>query len=121
MKNDLTTGAWQHDIGCPISIILLSTSDGGHFKDYDRAQKAYEEAKKAAESAEAGLALLEGASAGRISKRKKKVLVKAKEATKEALAKAQNTKPETKDAEEAPGVTDNLMTAGFQVDLEKAK
>ncbi len=27
MKNDLTTGAWQHDIGCPISITLLSTSD----------------------------------------------------------------------------------------------
>ncbi len=29
MKNDLTAGAWQHDIGCPISITLLSTSDGG--------------------------------------------------------------------------------------------
>ncbi len=27
MENDLTTGAWQHDIGCPISITLLSTSD----------------------------------------------------------------------------------------------
>jgi hypothetical protein len=27
MKNNLTTGAWQHDIGCPISITLLSTSD----------------------------------------------------------------------------------------------
>ncbi len=27
MKNDLTAGAWQHDIGCPISITLLSTSD----------------------------------------------------------------------------------------------
>jgi hypothetical protein len=27
MKNDLTTRAWQHDIGCPISITLLSTSD----------------------------------------------------------------------------------------------
>ncbi len=27
MKNDLTTKAWQHDIGCPISITLLSTSD----------------------------------------------------------------------------------------------
>jgi hypothetical protein len=26
-KNDLTTRAWQHDIGCPISIVLLSTSD----------------------------------------------------------------------------------------------
>jgi hypothetical protein len=28
MKNDPTTGAWQHNIGCPISIVLLSTSDG---------------------------------------------------------------------------------------------
>ncbi len=32
MKNDLTTGAWQHDIGCPISITLLSTSDGWFVK-----------------------------------------------------------------------------------------
>jgi hypothetical protein len=29
MKNDLTTGAWQHDIGCPIKIVLVSTSDDG--------------------------------------------------------------------------------------------
>ncbi len=28
MKNDPTTRAWQHDIGCPISIVLFSTSDG---------------------------------------------------------------------------------------------
>jgi hypothetical protein len=55
------------------------------------------------------------------SKRKKKALKKAKEAAKEALAKAQETEPETTDAEEAPGVTDNLMRAGFQADLEKAK
>ncbi len=27
MKNDLTTKAWQHNIECPISITLLSTSD----------------------------------------------------------------------------------------------
>jgi hypothetical protein len=26
-KNDLTAKAWLHDIGCPISIVLLSTSD----------------------------------------------------------------------------------------------
>ncbi len=71
--------------------------------------------------AEAGLALLEGGSAGTTSKRKKKMPTKAKEAAKEALAKAQETKPETKDAEEAPGVTDDLMKAGFQTDLEKAK
>jgi hypothetical protein len=37
------------------------------------------------------------------------------------LQKAQKTKPETKEAEEAPNVTDDSMNAGFQVDLEKAK
>ncbi len=49
------------------------------------------------------------------------MLAKAKEAAKEALAQAQETKPETKDAEEAPEVTDISMKAGFQADLEKAK
>ncbi len=104
-----------------VTAVLDAMKKHGHFKDYDRAQKAYEEAKKAAELAEAGLALPEGTSAGTTSKHKKKVLAKAKEAAKEALAKAQETKPETKDAEEAPGVTDDSMKAGFQADLEKAK
>jgi hypothetical protein len=27
MKHDLTTGTWQDDPGCPISIILVTTSD----------------------------------------------------------------------------------------------
>jgi hypothetical protein len=27
MKHDLTTGTWQDDTGCPISIILVSISD----------------------------------------------------------------------------------------------
>jgi hypothetical protein len=27
MKHDLTTGTWQDDTGCPISIILATTSD----------------------------------------------------------------------------------------------
>jgi hypothetical protein len=71
--------------------------------------------------AEAGLALLKGTSAGTTSKHKKKALARAKEAVKEALAKAHETKPEIKDAEEAPKVTDDPMKAGFQADLEKAK
>jgi hypothetical protein len=104
-----------------VTVVLDTMKKHGHFKDYERAQKTYEETKKAAELAEAGLALLEGTSAGMTSKRKKKVLAKAKEAAKEALAKAQETKPETKDSEEAPGVTDDSMKAGFQTDLEKAK
>ncbi len=71
--------------------------------------------------AEAGLALLRGTSAEMTSKRKKKVLAKGKEATKEALAKAHETKPEAKEVVEAPNVTEDLMKDGFQADLEKAK
>ncbi len=49
------------------------------------------------------------------------MLAKAKEAAKEALVKAQETEPETKEAEEAPVVTDDTMKTSFQADLEKAK
>ncbi len=79
-----------------VTAVLDAMKKCGHFKDADRAQKAHDEAKKAPELAEAGLALLDRTSAGTTSKRKKKVLAKAKEAVKEALAKAQETKPETK-------------------------
>ncbi len=79
-----------------VTVVLDTMMKGGHFNNYDRAQKAYEEATKVAELAEAGLALLEGTSAGTTSKRKKKALAKAKEAVKEALAKAHETKPEAK-------------------------
>jgi hypothetical protein len=96
-----------------VTAVLDAMKKRGHFKDYDRAQKAHDEAKKAAELVEAGLALLDGTSAGTTSKHKNKALTKAKEATKEALAKAQETKPKTKDAEEAPKVTDDSMKAGF--------
>jgi hypothetical protein len=104
-----------------VMAVLDAMKKRGHFQDYNRAQKASEEAEKAAELAEAGLALLDGTSAGTTSKRKKKALVKAKEAAKEALEKAQETKPETKDAEEASEVTDDSMKAGFRADLKKAK
>ena len=33
MKHDLTTGTWQDDTGCPISIILVSTSDEAWFDE----------------------------------------------------------------------------------------
>jgi hypothetical protein len=65
-----------------VTAVLDAMEKHGHFKDYGRAQKAYEEAKKVAKSAEAGLALLKGTSAGATSKRKKKALTKAKEAAK---------------------------------------
>jgi hypothetical protein len=104
-----------------VTAVLDAMKKHGHFNNYNRAQKAYEEAKKATELAEAGLALLKGTSAGTTSKRKKKALAKAKEAAKEALAKAHETKPEAKGAVEATNVTEDLMKDGFQVDLEKAK
>ncbi len=104
-----------------VTAVLDAMKKRGHFNNYNRAQKAYEEAKKAAELAEAGLALLEGTSAGTTSKQKKKVLAKAKEAAKEALAKAHETKPEAKGAVEATNVTEDTMKDGFQADLEKAK
>jgi hypothetical protein len=104
-----------------VTAVLDAMKKRGHFKDYDRAQKAHDEAKKAEELAEAGLALLNRTSAGATSKRKKKALAKAKEAAKEAFAKAQETKPETKEAEEVPKVTDDMMKAGFRADLKKAK
>ncbi len=41
-----------------VMAVLDAMKKRGHFNDYDRAQKAYEEATKVAELAEAGLALL---------------------------------------------------------------
>jgi hypothetical protein len=104
-----------------VTAVLDAMKKHGHFNDYNRAHKAYEKVKKPAESAEAGLALLEGTSAGMTSKHKKKVLATAKKAAKEALVKAHETKPEAKGAVEATNVTEDLMKDGFQVDLEKAK
>jgi hypothetical protein len=100
-----------------VTVVLDAIKKRGTFKDYVKAQKAYVEAKKAAEIAEAGLALLNGTSTRSRKNHKKKALAKAKE----ARAKAQETKSETKEAEEATNVTEDLMMAGFQVDLEKAK
>jgi hypothetical protein len=47
MKYELTTGTWQDDTGCPISIILVTTSDAAWafkslclaFESYVRIQK----------------------------------------------------------------------------------
>jgi hypothetical protein len=102
-----------------VMVVLDAMKKHGHFSNYDKAQKAYEEAAKVAELAEAGLALLEG-TLEKSSKCKLKKLAKAKEAVKEALVKAQETKPETKEANEASTATEDSMKAGFQVDLDKA-
>jgi hypothetical protein len=100
-----------------MTVVLDAIKKHGTFKDYKKAEQAYVEAKKAAESAEAGLALLDRTSTRAKKNCKKKALAKAKE----ALAKAQETKSETKEAEEVTNVTEDLVKACFQVDLEKAK
>jgi hypothetical protein len=104
-----------------VMAILDAMKKCGTFEDYKKAQKAYVDAKKAAKLAEAGLALLNSTRTGPRKNCKKNALAKAKEATKEALAKTKETKSETKEAEEVTNVTEDLMKAGFQVDLEKAK
>jgi hypothetical protein len=111
-----------------ITAVLDAIKKRGHFTDYEKAERAYDEAKQAAELAKAGLALL-GKTSGGKKNCKKKALAKAKEAAmeaakedaKEALAKDPSPKSEAKEAEEAPKVNDNMMRTGFQADLEKAK
>jgi hypothetical protein len=104
-----------------VTVVLDGIKKRGTFKDYEKAQKAYVEAKKAVELVEAGLALLNGTNAGSKKNCKKKALAKAKEVAKEALAKTPETKSETKEAEEVTMVTKDTMKAGFQANLEKAK
>ncbi len=102
-----------------VMAVLDAMKKRGHFSNYDKVQKVHKEAAKAAELAEAGLALHKG-TLEKSSKCKLKKLTKAKEAAKEALSKAQETKPETKEAVEASASTEYSIKAGFQVDLEKA-
>jgi hypothetical protein len=104
-----------------VMVVLDAIKKRGHFKDYDKAQKAHDEAKNVVELAEAGLALLNKTSPGTKKNCKKKVMAKAKEATKKALAKVPDPESEAKEAEEAPEVIEDTMRAGFQVDFEKAK
>jgi hypothetical protein len=115
-KNGIQEAFLKH-----VTVVLDAIKKHGYFKDYNKTQKAYDEAKKVVELAEAGLALLDGTSAGTKKNRKKKALAKAKEATKEALEKVPDPESEAKEAEEATKATKDMMKAGFQVDLEKAK
>ncbi len=80
-----------------VMAVLDAIKKRGHFNNYEKAQKAFVEATKAVESAEAGLALLNGTYTGPKKICKKKALAKVKE----ALVKAQKTESEAKKAEEA--------------------
>jgi hypothetical protein len=89
--------------------VLDAIKKRGHFKDYEKAQKAYVEQKEAVKSVKAGLALLDRTSKGSGKSRK------STKKTKEAKAKSK----------EADGATNKVpkdpMKANFQADLEKAK
>ena len=70
-----------------VMAVLDAIKKRGHFKDNDRAQEAHDEAKKVAELTKAGLALLNGTSAGVTSKRKKKALTRGKGSREESPCK----------------------------------
>ncbi len=84
-----------------VTAVLDTMKKRGHFNNYNWAQKAYEEAAKAAELAEAGLALLKGTSE-KTSKCKLKKIAKAKEAAKEALAKVKSPSHEPRRLKNLP-------------------
>jgi hypothetical protein len=101
-----------------LTAVLEAIKKCGHFLDYKKAEKVKDEAKKAVESARAGLSLLYGTGA----KSRQVCKKKAKEATEKALVKAQDSKSEAREAKEASKeANNNSMKAGFQEDLEKAK
>jgi hypothetical protein len=100
-----------------VTAVLDAIKKCGHFLDYKKAEKAHDEAKKAVESARAGLSLLDGTGA----KSRRFCKKKAKEAAEKVLAKAQDSESEAKEAKEATQVNNDSMKAGFLEDLEKAK
>ncbi len=104
-----------------VTAVLDAIKKRGHFKDYNKAQEEFDEAKKAIVATRAGLSLVDGTGAKSKICCKKKALAKAKEAAKEALAKTQDSESEAKETNEATEVDNNTMKAGFQEDLEKAK
>jgi hypothetical protein len=67
-----------------VTAVVNAIKKRGHVKDYKMAAKEYEGAKKAVESAKAGLALLDGTG----EKGKKSQKKKTKEGKKDAAAKA---------------------------------
>jgi hypothetical protein len=112
IKKDTTLNfpVWHENRTCKaflmhVMAIMDAIKKRGHFNNYEKAQKAYVEATKAAELAEAGLALLDGTYPGPKKNHKKKALAKAKE----ALVKAQEIESEAKEAEEVTKETKDMM------------
>jgi hypothetical protein len=99
------------------TAVLDAIKKRGHFLDYKKAEKVHKEATKAVESARTGLSLLDGTG----TKLKRFCKKKAREANEKALAKAQDSESEAREAKEASKLNDNSVKAGFLDDLEKAK
>jgi hypothetical protein len=99
-----------------VTVVLDAIKKCGHVKDYKMAAKEYEGAKKAIESAKAGLSLLDGTG----EKGKKSQRKKTKEGKKDATAKTPEPESDAKEAKVAPTANDE-MKASFLEDLEKAK
>jgi hypothetical protein len=100
-----------------VTAVLDAIKKRGHFQDFKKAEKVHKEAKKAVESARAGLSLLDGTGA----KLRRFCKEEAKEATEKALAKAQDSESKAREAKEASEMNNDSMKAGFLEDLEKAK
>ncbi len=100
-----------------VTVVLDAIKKHGHFYGYKKAEKVHKEARKAIESARAGLALLDGTG----TKSKQFCKKKAREAAEKALAKAQDSKSEAREAEEALEMNNDSVKAGFLDDLEKAE
>jgi hypothetical protein len=101
-----------------VTGVLDAIKKSGHFKDYEKAEKAYVGHKQAVKSAKASLALLDRSSKGLGKSHKAK---KAEAKAKEAKAKAKEAKAKSKEAKGAIEVPKDSMKATFQADLEKAK
>ncbi len=109
-------GKWEAFL-MHVKAVLDVIKKRSHFYDYEKAEKVHKEARKAVESARAGLALLGGTE----TKSKQFCKKKARVAMEKALAKAQDSKSEAREAKEALEVNNDCMKAGFLDDLEKAK
>jgi hypothetical protein len=86
-----------------VTAVLDAIKKRGHFYDYEKAEVVHKEAKKSVESARAGLALLNGNG----TKSKRFCKKKAGEAVEKALAKAQDSESEAREAKEASELNGN--------------
>ncbi len=81
-----------------VTMVLDAIKKHGHFNDYEKAEKAHDEAEKAVESARAGLSLLDGTGARSRRFCKKK----AKEAAEKLLRRPKTPSPKPRKPRKQP-------------------